>query len=162
MNRKTDIQVILNCRKNFPPRLKRTLTQAAQVALKTIPNRVLLKMTAGKPVGHISVAIVGPKTIQKLNSAYRNKNKPTDVLSFSRMESSVFFVSPEAKDLGDVLICWDIAKKQAKEYQTSIEEELARLTVHGVLHLFGYDHEISLIEEKKMFRLQEKALKNLF
>ncbi|MBM4304089.1 MAG: rRNA maturation RNase YbeY, partial [Deltaproteobacteria bacterium] len=59
------------------------------------------------------------------------------------------------------LICWNIAKKQARKYDTPLKEELARLTVHGVLHLFGYDHERSPSDEKKMFQLQDKILKKL-
>jgi probable rRNA maturation factor len=107
------------------------------------------------------VVVVGPKTIQKLNATYRKKDKPTDVLSFSRMNSGLPNFYVEESDLGEVLICWDIAKKQAREYKSSIQEELERLTVHGVLHLFGYDHEISPAEEKRMFNLQEQILKVL-
>jgi probable rRNA maturation factor len=117
-------------------------------------------MIQNRKAGVINIALVGPKTIQNLNSKYRNKSKPTDVLSFSRMET-VTSPFPADSDLGDVLICWDVAKKQALEYKVSTQEELARLTVHGVLHLFGYDHERSRLEEKKMFRLQDKILKQL-
>jgi probable rRNA maturation factor len=77
------------------------------------------------------------------------------------MNSGLPDFSFEEPDLGEVLICWDIAKKQAIEYKTTIKEELERLTVHGVLHLFGYDHEIGPSEEKKMFTLQDKILKTL-
>ena len=59
------------------------------------------------------------------------------------------------------LICLPVAKKQATEYQGSLKEELERLTVHGLLHLHGYDHELDKTEAKKMFRLQEKILNSL-
>ncbi len=77
------------------------------------------------------------------------------------MEMSPDFFPVVKSDLGDVLICWQVAKKQAREDKVTIREELSRLTIHGVLHLFGYDHEISEEEEKKMFRLQDKILKKL-
>jgi len=94
-----------------------------------------------------------------LNRQYRQKDKPTDVLSFSRVE----FRPPGVPliDLGDVLICRSVAVRQAKENGLSLKEELVRLTVHGVLHLFGYDHERSSADEKKMFRLQDRIVYSL-
>jgi len=94
-----------------------------------------------------------------LNNKYRKKNYPTDVLSFSIFESEGPRIP--SLDLGDILICLPVAKKQAREYQESLRHELERLTVHGVLHLFGYDHEKSKKEEKQMFSLQNKILRSL-
>jgi probable rRNA maturation factor len=81
---------------------------------------------------------VGDREIHKLNSSYRNKDKPTDVLSFSQLEGELG-MPPES--LGDVVISLDTSKKQAKEYGVTIPEEILRLLVHGVLHLCGFDHE---------------------
>lgn len=64
-------------------------------------------------------------------------------------------------EIGDVILCYSVAKNQAKQYETSLRKELERLTVHGVLHLFGYDHEKSKKEATRMFRLQEKILSTL-
>jgi len=94
-----------------------------------------------------------------MNKEFRNKDYPTDVLSFSRLGTTIPLLP--LFDIGDLLICLPVAKKQAIEYQETLKEELERLTVHGVLHLFGFDHEISKKEEKKMFRLQNKILKSL-
>ncbi|NBX68622.1 MAG: rRNA maturation RNase YbeY [Proteobacteria bacterium] len=145
----------------FSPRLKTQLKRAALKTLDSIPKRILLKKIKRVSEGNITIAVVSSKKIQNLNFKYRKKNKPTDVLSFSRMETSPDFFPAVKSDLGDVLICWQVAKKQAREDKVTIREELSRLTIHGVLHLFGYDHEISEEEEKKMFRLQDKILKKL-
>jgi len=155
------VSMTLHCRAQFSPSLKKALKDSALLTLQNIPIRILKKNLPRDSKCTISIAIVGPKTIQKLNAHYRNKNKPTDVLSFSRMETPLRKFGFPQTDLGDVLICWDIAKKQAEEYGVSIKAELSRLTVHGVLHLFGFDHEKTKVEAKKMFRLQEKILKKL-
>ena len=152
------IRILIHCRQNVSQSFRNTLKKSAILTVESIPHKVFSSMTRGVSTGVISIALVGPKEIQKLNLQYRRKNKPTDVLSFSRMEKgSIQLPTPET-DLGDVLICWEIAKTQAREYGASLKEELARLTVHGVLHLFGYDHEISPKEEKRMFTLQDKIL----
>jgi rRNA maturation RNase YbeY len=89
----------------------------------------------------VSISFVRKAEMRKLNRTYRKKDKPTDVLSFSMKEGRL---------LGDVIICPEVAKLSAKKYGSSFRAELARLTVHGILHLLGYDH------GKKMFDLQEK------
>lgn len=100
----------------------------------------------------LSLAIVSDDEIQKLNAAYRDKNKPTDVLSFREEEAEISFPEHSSKkNLGDVVISKDTALKQAEEKQHSFEYEVAFLFVHGVLHLLDYDHERSKEEEKIMF-----------
>jgi len=109
----------------------------------------------------VSVNLVGEKKIKELNKKYRNKNKPTDVLSFpindhvvgSRQSSVV------SCDLGDIFICLSIAKKETKRENVSIKRKLAQLVVHGFLHLLGCDHEKSKKEAESMFKLEEKILK---
>lgn len=96
--------------------------------------------------------------MRELNKKYRNKDKVTDVLSFPMVEESEKL---ETLDLGDIFICLSFAKNEAKSENISIEEKLAQLTVHGFLHLIGYDHEKSKKEEIKMFGLENKILNNL-
>lgn len=96
-----------------------------------------------------SVTLVGEGKIQELNKKYRNKNKVTDVLSFPMDSKS---------DLGDIFICLPFAKKQAKSENISIERKLAQLTVHGFLHLLGYDHEKGEKDTQEMFNLENKIL----
>lgn len=143
--------------KQFPPASRKAILKAAKAAVSALPKNIT------KPLGTatytLTISLVTDSAIHKLNKAYRKKDKPTDVLSFSRLESeSVPTVFPE---IGDVIISYQTAGRQAKEYGSTLNEEFSRLTVHGVLHLFGYDHEISLKEEKRMFRLQENILRKL-
>jgi probable rRNA maturation factor len=104
----------------------------------------------------LSIALVSDPQIKRLNKLYRNKDKPTDVLSFP--------IGEKVEDwliLGDIVISVDTAKRQAKELGHSLEEELKRLLVHGLVHLLGYDHELGGEEEKKFFELEEFVLKGI-
>ncbi len=107
----------------------------------------------------LSVNMVGEAKISELNNKYRHKDKATDVLSFPLNNK------PEEKQgilaLGDIFICLPFAKNQAKSENIGIETKLAQLTVHGFLHLAGYDHERSEKEAKKMFGLEKKVLERL-
>ena len=87
-----------------------------------------------------------------MNSNFRGKNKPTDVLSFPLREGIGGKVAGNA--LGDIVISLETTKRQAKELGATIKEELLRLLIHGLLHLLGYDHEgVSPAKARKM---QEK------
>lgn len=103
--------------------------------------------------GGVEVAIIGEKEIKKLNNEYRGKNKVTDVLSFPWKES------PREKTifLGQIYICYPQIKKQANDFEVEELEEFARMLVHGLLHLVGYDH-VNKREAEKMFGLQEKIV----
>lgn len=105
-------------------------------------------------MNEISILFTTDKKIHKLNKAYRNKDKPTDVLSFSQIEGIKNFFS---FSLGDLVISLDTAKKQAKEYKNTFNQEILRLLIHGMLHLIGYDHEnVTANEAAKMRRLEKK------
>jgi len=82
----------------------------------------------------IELILTDNKTIQEYNNTYRNINKPTDVLSFPLEEM------PNAP-LGSIVISIDMAKEMANKLNHSIEDEIALLFIHGLLHLLGYDHE---------------------
>jgi probable rRNA maturation factor len=149
------IETNVHCR--FPAYLRRELAAAARATLRGLPKALLKeKLRPGVPYA-LSISVVGPKAIHELNRAYRGKNRPTDVLSFSRLEG----VPTPLADIGDVILCWEVAKRQTKEFYTTRPGEVRRLVVHGVLHLFGYDHEQSASEEKRMFRLQESIVRNI-
>lgn len=116
----------------------------------------------------ISINAVDKETIQKINKEYRNIDKATDVLSFpifSREEINCFSNTEESKkmkeiELGDIIICIDVLKEHALEYNTGILREMLYMITHGVCHLLGYDHEIP--EEKvEMRALEEKILKKI-
>lgn len=113
--------------------------------LETAVRELKLKDKIG-----VSINLVGEARIRDLNWKYRNKNKSTDVLSFPLGDGS-----------GDIFVCLSIAKNQAKRENMNIERKLAQLTVHGFLHLAGYDHEISEKKAEKMFDLENKILTKL-
>ena len=100
----------------------------------------------------ISIALLSDKEIRDLNRVYRKKNKVTDVLSFNLDSDQV---------LGEVLICLTQARRQAKAKKNTYRDELQLLTVHGILHLLGYDHEKSLAEEKKQEMAEQTILARL-
>ncbi len=103
----------------------------------------------------ISVLICDADTIQELNRDYRNVDAPTDVLSFALNEGDDD-IPEEEKALGDIVINLDRAISQAKEFGHSTEREVAYLSVHGFLHILGYDHYEP--EEKKAMRAAEEAI----
>lgn len=103
-----------------------------------------------------NIIIVDESKIQEINKLYRNKDSVTDVISFA-LEDDDSFVKTDIRVLGDIYICLKRAKDQATEYGHSFLRELSFLTIHGLLHLLGYDHMIES-DEKIMFKLQEMIL----
>ncbi|MCL2215953.1 MAG: rRNA maturation RNase YbeY [Defluviitaleaceae bacterium] len=103
----------------------------------------------------LDLLFVTVEEICELNNIYRQKDAPTDVLSFPASCGDSF--SACNKFIGDIAICVEIAKSQAAEYGHSLERELAFLTVHGLLHLLGYDHETPE-DEVNMIKIQEEIL----
>lgn len=112
----------------------------------------------------VSVVFVSKEKIQEINRTYRGIDRVTDVISFALFdnEDDIVFEDEEEEitTLGDIFICLDVMKEQAKEYGHSEKRELAFLTVHGLLHLLGYDHDTNE-KEREMFAKQELILNNL-
>ena len=111
----------------------------------------------------VSVLFVDNDKIHQLNKLYREKDKPTDVLSFPLGENGIYDINNEtgACLLGDVVISIETALKQAKIYDHSLEREIGFLTVHSMLHLLGYDHETTPLEAAKMHEKEEIILEEL-
>ncbi len=114
----------------------------------------------------VSVALVSDADMQRLNSQYRGKDEPTDVLSFSMTDadetpdssgSEMMVHDGDATLLGDVVISLETAVRQAEDYRHSLEREVAYLFVHGLLHLLGHDHEDGEARAN-MRRLEEAAM----
>ena len=103
-----------------------------------------------------SIVFVDKKTIQEMNRDYRGIDRVTDVISFA-FEDNEKVRYNTIRVLGDIYICIPRMKEQAVSYGHSEKRELAFLTVHGLLHLLGYDHQTES-EEKIMFGLQELIL----
>mgnify|MGYP004523159371 CR=1 FL=1 len=107
----------------------------------------------------ISLILTGDEEIHKLNKEYRQVDRPTDVLSFPLYEAAEPIM--RGSSLGDLVISVDTMTRQAAEYGHSRQRELCFLFVHGLLHLLGYDHEISKAEENAQFDRQEEVLQSL-
>jgi probable rRNA maturation factor len=122
------------------------------------------KLCKLSPPLEVNVVVVDSQYIQELNYIYRGLDRPTDVLSFSITETAEeepLYETPEQDHMmGDIIICLDIAVKQAAEYEHSVERELVFLTVHGMLHLLGYDHEEEG-ERLLMRSLEDKIMQGL-
>lgn len=113
-----------------------------------VDSRIIRKLAGriSKRKWIVSLSFVSGGKMKSLNRKYRGKDKPTDVLSF---------IMREGKLLGDIAICPEIAKANVEKFGTTLKSEIARLVAHGLLHLLGYRH------GKRMFALQEKALKEV-
>jgi probable rRNA maturation factor len=96
----------------------------------------------------ISIVITDDEDIREINKNYRNIDKPTNVLSFPMDDENM--VIPGLKILGDIVISEDTAIKEAQEAKITLDQRISQLLIHGILHLLGYDHEISEEEDEKM------------
>lgn len=135
-----------------------------QLAGRKIPSQhwedwfsaIAKELKTGKNM-EVSVAVVGDSAIKKLNQAYRGKDEITDVLSFDEMDSPIEKHFSARSFLGEIVICYPQAKRQAKKAGHSLKDELQLLLTHGFLHLLGHDHKLKN-EAKKMRRLEEKIV----
>ena len=124
--------------------------------------KVMQKMAQIKKIGpkshtwSVEVEIIGEAKMTHLNTQYRKKKRPTDVLSFMAPEP---FYSQGV--LGELVICLPVLKRQAKQRELSPEMELDILLTHGVLHLLGFDHEKTKKAAKEMAQLEVKVLKKI-
>ncbi len=104
---------------------------------------------------HLSIAFVSPGEIQKLNKTYRKKDKPTDVLSFEK-------VSDFKDECAEVILCPAYIKEKTQDSPRSLKKEMAEALIHGILHVLGYDHEISKAEEERVSAKQEEYFLKVF
>jgi probable rRNA maturation factor len=108
----------------------------------------------GNPDGELSLVITDDQEIADLNQQYRNRKGPTNVLAFAMNEGEFAGLTPEL--LGDVVISADTAAREADEAGITLSRRLDFLLTHGILHLFGYDHEKSDADEAEMDRKSEE------
>lgn len=123
--------------------------QRMSLKLVTCVLREVARFVKEKEDKRVSIAFVSEKEIRALNKQYRKEDCVTDVLSFGLDEKEI---------LGEIVICYEQAKRQAKEREYTVRNELVFLIVHGMLHLYGYEHG----KEKdavQMFSIQERILK---
>jgi rRNA maturation RNase YbeY len=117
----------------------------------------------GKGESDLSIALIGPGKMRKLNKRYLGKNRVTDILAFGENSKwgpaegwkgggrvGVQIPNSKFRGIGEIVICLREVKKNAKRFGQSFEKELARVLIHGILHLLGYNHEKDEKEAKKM------------
>jgi probable rRNA maturation factor len=89
----------------------------------------------------LSLTLVDDAAIREVNREHRGKDKPTDVLSFPMFEAGEETQTGVERMVGDVVISIETARRQAAEYDATLQQELYRLLIHGILHVMGHDHE---------------------
>ena len=126
--------------------------------LSTLSRFVMDRMRV-HPQAELCIKAVDEATITGLNEKWMEKEGPTDVLAFPMDELRPGLVNEELEEgmLGDLVLCPAVAERQAVTAGHSTEAEIELLTVHGILHLLGYDH-AEPEEHKEMFGLQDRLL----
>ena len=146
--------------------LQQTFSQVAPNALKNPPlhpslrEQIEQRQNATQNYGlEIQVGVFDDDLVRQANREYRDKDKPTDVLSFSPWEGVAFPAPPDEPYimLGDAIISIETAARQAAELNHDLRAEVAFLAVHGALHLLGYDHGTDS-QRRKMFALQDEIV----
>lgn len=117
---------------------------------------------------YVELTVADGETIREVNKEYRNVDRVTDVLSFPALEVKLPFDIKDYPDdidmstgelmLGEIMLCYDKAVEQSKEYGHSIERESAYLVLHGLLHLMGFDHIED--DDKAIMREEEEKILN--
>ena len=106
----------------------------------------------------LNLSFVSSEEIQLLNKTYRNKDKPTNVLSFELPKN--FPVGDEKTLIGEIALCEEIIFEESKKYKKIFENRLKHMIIHGLLHLIGYDHQDEE-ETSKMERLEKEIMNKL-
>ncbi|MCL4351885.1 MAG: rRNA maturation RNase YbeY [Firmicutes bacterium] len=119
--------------------MEETARRAAQTALASLP---------GLEDAEVSILLTNDEEVHQLNRQYRGVDRTTDVLSFAQREGE--FADPEDLMLGDLVISVERARSQAEDYGHSLDREISFLTVHGILHLLGWDHQTPEDEARMM------------
>lgn len=138
----------------------RNTTRKHRIAQKTIEKSARALLAAiDEPQASLSISFVGDRAIRRLNCEHRGKDRATDVLSFPLFDPQAVRrknAGPAERLLGDIVISVDTAARQAKEYDASLASEIARLLIHGLLHLMGHDHEKP--GERRRMEAEERRL----
>jgi rRNA maturation RNase YbeY len=140
---------------------ERKMRKWLAIAGPVVSDLIRLKIIPTSPKElQVSLLICGDARIRKLNQLHRHKDKVTDVLSFPTYENlRKIKVKDEHLFLGDLAICHSQTKRQAHKFGISYLDEFIHLFFHGLIHLMGYDHELSEKEEMLMQQWEQEALK---
>ena len=113
----------------------------------------------GSPDGELSILLLDDPQIAVLNTDYLQREGPTNVIAFPMREGAFAEINPDL--LGDVVISLETAAKEGLAAGVSMEDRLGELMIHGILHLFGYDHERSETEAGRMEAKSRELLKQI-
>lgn len=136
---------------------------------KTLSDIIVYAMKTEHLTGdyEVSLSVVSAEQIRELNANFRQIDRITDVLSFPMYEREELDEIEEKKEyedyevnIGDIVLCYDRAVEQAKEYGHSLKREICYLVTHSIFHLLGYDHMEE--EEKQMMRTREEQVLSHF
>lgn len=111
-------------------------------------------------VQEISIVLANDEFIQELNATYRDKNKPTNVLSFPLTEPDEFEYLEFIDSLGDIILSYETIQKESKDQNKPFENHLKHLLIHGVLHVLHFDHQTDE-DAQKMESLEIRILKQM-
>ena len=125
------------------------LTKQVEKIFEHFCRRKILKKS---DLRDVIVVFLDEKPAKKVNYGFRQKNHANDVLSFDS-------ISPDS--YGELVICPQVIRKQAKEHGLSFQEELLYMVIHGWLHLLGFDHETSQKDARIMFQIQDEIFEKL-
>jgi probable rRNA maturation factor len=121
--------------------------------VSNIAKKVIEKELADTEIGSLNILLTDDAEITSINKQFRNKEESTDILSFG--------YGLEEEPIGDIVISLERISEQSQEFGNSFEEELLYITIHGVLHVLGYDHEGDDTEDEEIFLLQKKYFREL-
>jgi probable rRNA maturation factor len=124
-------------------------------AIKSVTQRIVAMVD--HPNAEVSLDLVGDFRMRRLNRQYRGCDTTTDVLAFAMQEAG----GPSSHLLGDVVISLRTAERQAIRCGTSLDHEVVKLIIHGVLHLSGFDHERSEHDARRMRRKEKEIIRSL-
>jgi probable rRNA maturation factor len=137
--------------------------EVARATRAWIPSAARMESWAAAALGRrglgreISVRVVAARESRQLNRRFRGKDKPTNVLSFPAVATPL--PRQEVFPLGDLVICAQVVKDEARRDGKSLEAHWAHMVVHGALHLAGYDHEQGEVERRRMERREVSVLR---
>jgi rRNA maturation RNase YbeY len=134
--------------------------RAVPIHTTAVKKRVLQMMRyLGCAERELSVVFGSDRLLQELNSTYRQKDRPTNVLAFP--QSPTYTGEPATLILGDVIVSLPTAAREAQDLQQALEERVVYLLLHGLLHLLGHDHEGSVAQRRRMETLERQVLAHL-
>ncbi|MEK6554922.1 MAG: rRNA maturation RNase YbeY [Bdellovibrionota bacterium] len=152
------VNIINRCKGTKTPR-KFLVKWVSAVSRALVKHKILSasqkKLLRLKP--ELVIVFVSSAQMKKINKQFRGKEYATDVLSFTGEGLS----DEKAPSLGELVLCAPVIKRQAREHGLAFEEELGYMVLHGMLHLLGFDHELSKAEAARMFKIQDEIFEKL-